>query len=248
MKVSEIYEFLDKLSPFDAQEEWDNSGLNLGSFDDEFDKIYISLDLDLDLVQDLSSNSLVLLHHPLIFKPLKSINYDSYSTKILRELIRKNISLIALHTNFDLSHLNAHVLNEILGLKVYKKDDFLLYAKLDKENQDFDIFYKKVSKDLQLEQSPFVKCKEKIKNIAFCTGAGMSLLSKVQADCFLTGDIKYHEAMEAKARGISLIDIKHFESEKYFSPLLFALLEKYLKKNKLKAIMTNSENPFTYKI
>ncbi len=248
MKVSEIYEYLNKLSPFDTQEEWDNSGLNLGSFDDEFNKVYISLDLDLDLVRDLSDNSLVLLHHPLIFKPLKSINYDSYSTKILKELIRKNISLIALHTHFDLSHLNAYVFGEVLGLKSYKKDDFLLYAKTDKSNEDFDKFYQKVIKALDLEQSPFVKCKEKIKNIAFCTGAGMSLLPKVQADCFLTGDIKYHEAMEAKARGISLIDIKHYESEKYFSPLLFGLLEKYLKKNKLKAIMTNSKNPFMYKI
>ena len=51
-----------------------------------------------------------------------------------------------------------------------------------------------------------------IKKIAIVTGSGMSLIDEIKADCFLTGDIKYHEAMEAKARGLSLIDIRHYES------------------------------------
>ena len=58
-----------------------------------------------------------------------------------------------------------------------------------------------------------------MKNVAIVTGSGMSLIGDVKADCFLTGDIKYHDAMEAKARGISLIDIRHYESERYFSYL-----------------------------
>ena len=61
-----------------------------------------------------------------------------------------------------------------------------------------------------------VKTKDKINRIAITTGSGMGLLEYIKADCFLTGDIKYHEAMEAKARGINLIDIEHFHSEKYF--------------------------------
>jgi putative NIF3 family GTP cyclohydrolase 1 type 2 len=76
----------------------------------------------------------------------------------------------------------------------------------------------------------------------------MSLLPYVKADCFLTGDIKYHEAMEAKSKGISLIDIGHFESEKFFSSLMDELLQEYLKKNKLKAIITASKNPFTFQL
>ena len=59
----------------------------------------------------------------------------------------------------------------------------------------------------------------------------MSLIDEIKADCFLTGDIKYHDAMEAKARGLSLIDIRHYESERYFNTLLEGLLSKYLKKN-----------------
>jgi putative NIF3 family GTP cyclohydrolase 1 type 2 len=73
------------------------------------------------------------------------------------------------------------------------------------------------------------------------------LLDSVKADCFLTGDIKYHDAMEASLRKIALIDIGHYESEIHFSPLVMLLLEKYLLKNKIKAIMSNSYNPFDYR-
>ena len=67
----------------------------------KIDKIYISLDLDLELVENLENNSLIITHHPLIFKPLKSLVPISYSQKIAIKLIQKNINLISMHTNFD---------------------------------------------------------------------------------------------------------------------------------------------------
>jgi putative NIF3 family GTP cyclohydrolase 1 type 2 len=104
-----------------------------------------------------------------------------------------------------------------------------------------------VKEKLNLDFSKTVKCNDFIKNIGFTTGAGMSLIHYVKADCFLTGDIKYHDAMEAKIRKISLIDIGHWESERHFSSLLMEFLEKYLLNNKIKAIITTSKNPFNYK-
>ncbi len=75
----------------------------------------------------------------------------------------------------------------------------------------------------------------------------MSLISSIDADCFLTGDIKYHDAMEAQSRNIGLIDIGYYESEQHFSPLVMGLVEKYLLKNEKKDIMAASQNPFDYK-
>ena len=40
MKVKEIYEYLDSISPFSLQEEWDNSGLNVGDFNQKVEKIF----------------------------------------------------------------------------------------------------------------------------------------------------------------------------------------------------------------
>jgi len=244
MLIKDIYSFLDKLSPFDTQEKWDNSGLIVGNMNDKINQIYISLDLDSSILEEIEPNSLIITHHPLIFSPLKTINYDSYSSKLLKILIQKNISLISLHTNFDKSHLNKYVLENILGFKINSCDDFICYASV---NMDFEDLKALVKEKLNLDFLKTVKCNDFIKNIGFTTGSGMSLIPYVKADCFLTGDIKYHDAMEAKEREISLIEIGHWESERHFSPLLMGLLEKYLLKNKIKAIITNSKNPFDYK-
>ncbi len=244
MKIRDIYQHLDELSPFELQEKWDNSGLIVGNMEDEFQNLYLSLDLDLEVLKDIEPNSLIITHHPLIFKPLKTINYDDYSSMIVKELIKKDIALISMHTNIDKTHLNSYVGNEILGLNFQSNDEFIQVAKVD---ISFDKLQNLIKEKLNLEVLKVVEGTKQIKSVALTTGSGMSLLPNVKADCFLTGDIKYHEAMEAKAREISLIDIGHYESEIYFAPLLMGLLEDYLKKNKITAIITASQNPFTYK-
>ncbi|WP_418186151.1 Nif3-like dinuclear metal center hexameric protein [Aliarcobacter vitoriensis] len=243
MKIREIYTFLNSISPFELQEKWDNSGLLVGNLEDEFENLYISMDLDLTLVQSLKPNSLVITHHPLIFSGLRRINYDTYSTKILKELIKKNISLISMHTNIDKTHLNRFVVEDILEFKIVNQNEFIANCEV---NMSFENLLKHLNKKLNLKNIKFVKTKDYIKNIAICTGSAMSLIDEVKADCFITGDIKYHDAMEAKARDLSLIDIRHYESENSFNLLLEYLLDEYLKKNKLKAIITASKNPFEF--
>ncbi len=243
MLVKDLYSFLDELSPFDLQEKWDNSGLIVGSMNNEVKRVYISLDLDEEMLDDVEPNSLIITHHPLIFSPLRTVNYDSYSTKLLQTLIKKDIVLISMHTNIDKTHLNKYVASKILGLDVEMSEDFICYADV---NMSFEELEQIVKEKLNLEFTKYVKCSDNIKRLALTTGSGMSLISKIHADCFLTGDIKYHDAMEAKSRNISLIDIGHYESEQYFSPLIMGLVEKYLIKNEIKAIITASQNPFTY--
>ncbi len=88
-----------------------------------------------------------------------------------------------------------------------------------------------------------MECKKHIKRCAITTGSGGDLIGGVDADCYLSGDFKYHQALEAKENSLSLIDIGHYESERYFA----AALEPHLKNLPLKVIMSNSKNPFTYK-
>ncbi|EAL5154128.1 Nif3-like dinuclear metal center hexameric protein, partial [Campylobacter jejuni] len=51
MKLSEIYNFLDQLSPFNIQESWDNSGILLGNKDSEISTVYLSLDIDENIIK-----------------------------------------------------------------------------------------------------------------------------------------------------------------------------------------------------
>ncbi|EAL6986852.1 Nif3-like dinuclear metal center hexameric protein, partial [Campylobacter jejuni] len=60
MKLSEIYNFLDRLSPFNIQESWDNSGILLGDRDNEISTVYLSLDIDENIIKEASENSLII--------------------------------------------------------------------------------------------------------------------------------------------------------------------------------------------
>ena len=244
MQISQIYSFLNDLSPFELQEKWDNSGLLIGNMDDDFENVYIALDIDLELVEEMEENSLIITHHPLIFSGLKKINFDDYSTKLLRAIIKKDIKLISMHTNIDKTHLNRYVMEKVLGFEIINEAEFVLEARVEKS---FDEFLEIIKDKLDLEQTKVIKTKNYIKTFALTTGSGMSLLPYIKADCFLTGDVKYHDAMDAKLRGISIIDIGHYESEVHFSALMMGLVEEYLKKNKINGIISALKNPFEYK-
>ncbi len=239
MKILEIYKFLNELSPFEMQESWDNSGLLVGEFSQEISQIALSIDVDEKLIDSLANNTLLITHHPLIFGGLKQLEFSKYPANLIQKMIRKNISNIAMHTNFDQTHLNEYVATEILGYKIAKKDGFIAYLDVD---EAFDDFAKKVSLAFGLEVARCVKCSERVKRVALTTGSGCSLMKSLEADCFLTGDVKYHDAMEAKSINLSLIDIGHYESEHYFAQIL----EKHLINLGLEVIIASSENPFTY--
>jgi dinuclear metal center YbgI/SA1388 family protein len=239
MKILEIYEYLNELSPFEIQESWDNSGLLIGDFEDDISTIALSIDVDEKLIDSLEENTLLITHHPIIFGGLKQLEFSKYPANLIQKMIKKNISNIAMHTNFDQTHLNAYVATEVLGFEIIEKDGFVAYLDVD---EDFDTFAKRVSAAFGLKCARTVKCSERVKRVALTTGSGCSLMRSLHADCFLTGDVKYHDAMEAKSIKLSLIDIGHYESEYFFAQIL----QKHLKILGLKVIIASSENPFTY--
>ncbi len=238
MKTAEIYAILDEIAPFADAESWDNSGVLVDNA--EFSEIVLALDLDRQMVENSSANTLFITHHPLIFKGLKNLKFDSYPGSLIFELVRKNCSLIAMHTNYDKHALNEYVLSEILGIKEYNKNGFICEFY---ENSSFNDFALRVKKAFEIEHLRVVKANEHVEKIAFCTGSGADLIGSFSADCFLTGDLKYHTAFEAIHNKMSLIDIEHYASEKYFA----ISLQKALKKYAICAKIANSLNPFSYK-
>jgi len=68
-----------------------------------------------------------------------------------------------------------------------------------------------------------------VSKVALCGGSGMRLLMRaveLGADVYLTGDVRHHEALEAKALGISLIDAGHHATERLIVPVIAEYLEK----------------------
>lgn len=237
MKTAEIYAILDEIAPFCDAEPWDNCGVLVDN--GEFDSITLALDLDEEILESSENNTLFITHHPLIFRGLKALSSKKYPSSLIYELVRKNCSLIAMHTNYDKHALNDFVLSEVLGIKEYEKNGFV--CEFERES-GFDEFCAFVKSALKIEHLRVVKASERVRKIAFCTGSGADLIGSFSADCFLTGDLKYHTAFEAKHDKLSLIDIEHYASEKYFAQSL----EKALKKYGICAKIANSLNPFSY--
>jgi putative NIF3 family GTP cyclohydrolase 1 type 2 len=86
-----------------------------------------------------------------------------------------------------------------------------------------------------------------IKKIALCGGASAFLLNDaiaVNADAFVTGDIKYHTYFEAENR-ILLVDCGHYETEKFSTEILYDLIIKKFPKFAVRFSKTNT-NPINY--
>jgi GTP cyclohydrolase I len=245
VKLIDIYEILNTISPFDLQEKWDNSGINIGDYDAQISKIYLSLDIDSEYLENVENGSLIITHHPLLISPIKNFNFVDRTSKLLKTMIKKDISLISLHTNFDKTHLNQYFVSKVLGFNILTSNDFVAYVEY---NNTYDNLIQLLKDKLSVDILKTVKTRDDIEKIAITTGSGMSLLSEIDADCFLTGDIKYHDALEAKERNINLIDIGHFESERYFCEIIEDVLRNNLKINEIVGIISKKDfkNPFNY--
>ena len=237
MKLQDIYNELNRISPFELQEKWDNSGMLIGEMSREIDQVVLSLDVDEALLEESDEGVLFIVHHPLIFGGLSALDFSKYPAKLIEIMIKKRQSLIAMHTNFDLTHLNRYVFEKILGFKVTKQDAFFCTTEGEWKREEL---LSHIQDRLGLSVMKVVAPKEEIRSITLTTGAGASLMDSVESDCFLTGDIKYHDAMKAKVQNLMLIEIGHYESEQFFAEVL----AEELKVLPLLAIITNSKNPF----
>lgn len=115
IQLHKIADHLNKLAPPGLSAEWDNVGLQLGEMQQEISRILLTLDVTEKAIEYAirQKSDLIISHHPLIFRPLKSIT----DTRLLR-LIRENIAVFTLHTNLDSAKQGVnHALARRLGLQ-----------------------------------------------------------------------------------------------------------------------------------
>lgn len=234
MLVREIYEFINSIAPFSTAESWDNSGLLIGSYNKECKKVMLALDITQNVVKQAIENDvdLIITHHPVIFTPIKNINFDSAIAK----LVMAEICVISAHTCFDTAQGGMNdILCEKLNLKgvraVTADDGFSfrignlgtpLYAK---------DFAKHVADSLGSKCVTYTLGEKVISSVAVCSGSGGSLSELVTAlhvDAFVTGELKYNNIIDLTERGVSAIIAGHFETEQIFKvQLKHSIIERF---------------------
>jgi dinuclear metal center YbgI/SA1388 family protein len=103
MELQVLVNFLEKEFPLSLQEDYDNSGLQLGDKKSEIKGVLVSLDCTEQVVLEaIEKNCNVLIcHHPLLFKGLKKITTATYVERTVRLCIQHDIAVYAVHTNLD---------------------------------------------------------------------------------------------------------------------------------------------------
>lgn len=105
IKHGTIFQTLEKWAPKSLAYDWDNVGLQVGAMNDRTKNVLVTLDVlestvDEAIEQDVN---LIIAHHPMIFKALKSIDFNSPKGRVIKKLIEHNITVYAAHTNLDIA-------------------------------------------------------------------------------------------------------------------------------------------------
>ena len=101
--VGQILELLSRIAPLELAEEWDNVGLLSGHPDNPVERVLCALDLTEAVIEEAAmlGAQLIVTHHPILFRGRKNLREDDAEGRMLCALVRSNISLIAMHTNYD---------------------------------------------------------------------------------------------------------------------------------------------------
>ena len=242
VNLAEILSYLDEISPQELAEDYDNVGLLLGDYKKEVSRVLVTLDADEKIAEEAKKQNvdLVISHHPLIFKPLKRITSDDSIARTVTMLLKNDIALFSMHTNFDsvkegLCDLFLDKLctvTERTSLEGDTENGIGRVAELFSPTKLSELL--KNAKDaFMLSNLRYVGESEKeIKKIAVCNGGGAEFVYRAKelgADCYVSGDIKYQHARFAYENDIALVEIPHYAAEKIFVDYAASLLKEKFK-------------------
>ncbi len=263
MNVGDIIDYLNEIAPWRYAEEWDNVGLMVGNRESNVTKILLCMDITSDVISEASGcgAQMIISHHPFIFSKLKSIDMETFKGQHIANLIKNDISVVSAHTNLDTAPGGVNdTLAECLhltncqNLKPYIPKGLNCDLGMGKIGEllnykSFDEFVKDIKKNLGIENVRIIgKKPEKVKNIAVFCGSfddDLENLKKRKVDVLVTGDIKYHTALDAAQMGLCIVDAGHFATERMLLPKLRDTLKKKFKE--IDIICSKMEaDPFTY--
>ena len=230
VKCQDIIDYIEELAPVELAEEWDNIGLLLGGRQRSVSRILVSLDVTSEVLAFAVNKGvdLIVTHHPVIFGKINRICDDDIKGRQLYTAISNGISVLSAHTNLDYADNGVNEqLAAVLGLSELVKlgrgpgrlgvlskrmclEDFVSYIKTKLE-------------------VPFVRvvgsaasgiCKVGVFSGSFDNDLDTLLESDV--DAIVTGDLKYHTALDARQAGLCLVDAGHFATERVILPYLTA--------------------------
>lgn len=244
MQLTEIFSAIEKIAPLEAAAPWDMSGLQVAARRSDAAILAVCLDpTPASVRQALELGAqCILSHHPLALKPALPRRLDAYH-EVLRLLLAADVPLYSAHTSLDINAdgpagwLAGEL--ELRNLEVLDPTappltgaalplGFGLAGDLPTPRSLAQIM-SALTRHIALSTATLCgPMPEKISRLAYCTGSGSSLLREASASgaqLFITGDVKYHTALEAE---ICLLDVGHHSLEEEMMRRMSELLARRL--------------------
>lgn len=228
VKVKDIAGVIEEFAPLNLQEGYDNAGLQVGNPEATVSAALLCLDVTEETLQEAKSRNcnLIVSHHPLIFRGLKSLTGADATQRIVMEALKEGIAIYSAHTNLDsteegVSYEMAHMLHlkdpEVLVPS--DKDPRIglgIIGSLPSPVPQLE-FLRKVKEAFAVKALRYSAQSQHlvIKRVALCGGSGASFIPdalKRGADAYLSGDFKYHD-YTSYGLDMLIADIGHHESE-----------------------------------
>lgn len=223
MNKYDLVSIIENFAPLELQEKWDCSGWLVETESINIKKVMVALTITQDIYEQAIDRDcdMIISHHPLFSVPINFSDIDIYCA----------------HTNMDKTlGGTTDTFVEAIGLNAHPCGDFLRVFDGDMSVKDLISKIKKISPNARFVNNNNV---QKISKIGFCAGSGMDLCDEAVengCDCFVTGDLKYHNAAEAK---IVLIDAGHFETEILIKKVFQSLIKEHTE-----VYLANEKSPF----
>ena len=223
--VAQIEQALFQLAPKDLAFDWDNVGHLEGSPNQEVQRVLVALDVTENVVSEAEKLGcqLIVSHHPLMNvrwhqAEMQTLRPDRYLGRLLRRLVKADISVISMHTNLDIAPGGV---NDALAEALRIEDPGPMPG-----DETGLCRVGRLRNPVKLSDFAGEVCKTLHANGVRYAGDRPVEYIAVGGDTFVTSDLTYHQFLDAAPKGINLIDAGHFPTEDPACAKIVAYLEK----------------------
>lgn len=226
--VSDWVALVDGAWPESTAASWDRVGLQVGDPTWAVARVLLTLDVTPSVIEEAATvpGTLVLAHHPLLFRPLERLTPDTASGRTALLAATQRVAVAAAHTNLDVAVDGAGTSSPVarlLGLA----DTRSLTDPVD--GAGFGIIGS-LPTPMPLRAlaaairdglpAPHLRTAGQpdrlVRVVAVVGGAGDGHLDDARhagADVYVTGDLRHHVTLDAVTMGLAVIDAGHHATE-----------------------------------
>lgn len=255
LTIDNIIKILEKSFPLSDACQWDFSGMQIKSkTKSNINKILVCLDITNDVVESAINNNieLIISHHPFLFaKDIKQANISTWMKELYNKILKADINIYSLHTNFDISLMGMNVSMaktlKIKNINFIDKEKLAIAGNFDQQISLQDLI-KKIKKYFNVTNIQLVnnKLTDDIVTVALAAGAGGNIINNLPSniDLLITGEMKWNYIIEAKDKKINVILVGHYMEQKFVDFLVNFFNEKL--STQIKVFKYNLVNPIIF--